>query len=243
MGNQQQKKVKGVVDIIFLIDATYSMYDCIDALKDNIEMFIDVLTTKNANNQQPVKDWRGAIFGYRDFDVDGDKWLETNDFVRDAADLKNQLRALEADGGGDEPESLLDAIYKVANLGQTDKDAPEEKDKWRYRTTAARVVIIFTDASFKTAMSIPEASGGDVMDIKNQCNKHSIILSIFAPDMPDYKKLGGIDKAEYMRIGSAGSNPQQALKDFTADKKNFEQTLIMLAKTVTKSQPPTPVIS
>ena len=35
------KKTKGVVDVVFLMDATKSMEPCIDALKDNVATFVD----------------------------------------------------------------------------------------------------------------------------------------------------------------------------------------------------------
>src|SRR5207253_10259760 len=79
----QRPKAKGVVDIVFLLDATGSMQPCIDALKDNIAKFIDSLTEGGPNNQLPVRDWRGRVVGYRDLPADGDGWYVDNPFVRD----------------------------------------------------------------------------------------------------------------------------------------------------------------
>src|SRR5687768_2501635 len=154
-------RTKGVADIVFLIDVSGSMTPIIDALRKNIETFIDSLSHGDANNAAPVKDWRGKVMGYRDIEhatAEGLQWLEDNPFVRDAVALKAQLANLRAAGGGDEPESLLDALYKVATMEATPKGAQgEEPNKWRYRSDAARVVIVFTDASFKETLSIPEA--------------------------------------------------------------------------------------
>ena len=75
--------------------------------------------------------------------------LLTTPFVSEPAQIREQLNRLRATGGGDEPESLLDAIYKVATVGQSDKEGQTVGPyKWRYRSSAARVVIIFTDASY-----------------------------------------------------------------------------------------------
>ena len=49
MNGQQQPKVKGVVDIVFLLDITGSMEPCINAVKDNIQAFVATLTAKDAN--------------------------------------------------------------------------------------------------------------------------------------------------------------------------------------------------
>ena len=237
MALNQETKVKGVVDIVFLLDVSGSMQPCLDALKANIAVFMDSLTTKNPNNQTPVKDWRGAVVGYRDVGADA-TWFEDNPFVRDANDLKAQLNRLKAEGGGDEPESLLDALFKVISKGQTDKGGQEDAQRWRYRSDAARVVVIFTDASFKPTLAISEAKGGTVSDIVNLCHSNRIILSIFAPDMPCYNDLAAIDKSEWESFSfdkADEQGAQKALVAFTANQDNFKKTLEQLAKSVSKS--------
>jgi len=238
----QQKKVKGVVDIVFLLDITGSMGHCIEAMKNNISAFVDYLTTKNANNQSPVKHWRAKIVGYRDFEEDAIPFFD-NPFVEDAAQLKTQLGKLEADGGGDIPESLLDALYKVANMGQTEKGAATlDPGKWRYRSDAARVVVIFTDAPYKEVMVEP--AGGTLQDVVNIVHNNRIILSIFAPNMPAFDKLCEIDKSEFNAIDCDTSDPhgpQNALAAFTADQANFRKTMEQLAKSVSKSAEVPPV--
>lgn len=233
----QEKKVKGVADIVFLLDVTGSMEPCIEALKANISTFIDTMTTKNANNQSPVRDWRACVVGYGD--VEEDKgWLVDNPFVRDAAQLKAQLAALKAEGGGDEPESLLDALYKVINRGQIAKGGQEEPGKWRYRSDAARVIVVFTDAAFKPKLAIPEAKGGTVDDIVNLCHTNKIILSIFAPEMDCYNALSAIDKSEWEAFSFDATDregAQKALAAFTANKESFRKTMEQLARSVSKS--------
>ncbi|MDQ3522048.1 MAG: VWA domain-containing protein, partial [Gemmatimonadota bacterium] len=175
--DQQQTKTRGVADLVFLIDVSGSMAPIIDALKRNIELFIDSLSAGEGNNVSPVRDWRAKAVGYRDFDEDPLPFGD-NPFVRDVAALKAQLTGLVAEGGGDEPESLLDALFKIANMGQMERGAQsDDASMWRYRSDAARVVIVFTDASFKETMSIPEARGGGVADVTNAMVNNRIILS------------------------------------------------------------------
>ncbi|NNU35159.1 VWA domain-containing protein [Rhizobium sophorae] len=236
---QERPKTKGVADIVFLVDVTGSMESCIDALRRNIEAFIDSLSQGDPNNAAPVKDWRGKVVGYRDIEAaeaEGLPWIVDNDFVRDASALKAQLGTLQANGGGDEPESLLDALYKVASMEAVPKGSQtEDPAKWRYRSDAARVVIVFTDASFKETMSIAEAKGGSLQDVANLVMANRIILSLFAPNFEGYDRLSQIDKSEWEVVEYEGLNPQEALQKFTSDPVNFRNTLKQLAASVSRS--------
>jgi len=236
---QSREKTKGVADIVFVVDISGSMAPCIDALRQNIETFVNSLSSGDANNAAPVKDWRAKVVGYRDIEAaeaDGLPWVVDNEFVRDPAELKSQLAALQANGGGDEPESLLDTLYKVATMEAMPKGAQSvEPGKWRYRSDAARVVVVFTDASFKETMSIPEAKGGSLQDVANIVMANRIILSVFAPNFEGYDRLSQIDKSEWEVVEYEGLNAQQALQKFTSDPVNFRNTLKQLAASVSRS--------
>jgi hypothetical protein len=167
---------------------------------------------------------------------EGLPWIVENSFVTDANALKAQLAALEAAGGGDEPESLLDALYKVASMEATPKGAQSaDPGKWRYRSDAARAVVVFTDASFKETMSVPEAKGGSLQDVANIVMANRIILSLFAPNFEGYDRLSQIDKSEWEVVEYEGLSPQEALKKFTSDPVNFRNTLKQLAASVSRS--------
>ena len=110
---------------------------CIDALRKNIEAFIDSLSQGGPNNAAPVRDWRGKVVGFRDIEAaqgEGLPWIMDNSFVTDANALKAQLAALDAAGGGDEPEVAARRLYKVASMEATPKGAQSvDPGKWRYR--------------------------------------------------------------------------------------------------------------
>jgi hypothetical protein len=236
---QTRAKTKGVADVVFLIDVSGSMAPIIDALRKNIEAFVDSLSSGDANNVAPVRDWRGKVVGYRDIEAaaaEGLEWLEDHPFVRDAGALKAQLAALRAQGGGDEPESLLDALYTIATMEASAKGAQaEDANKWRYRSEAARVVVVFTDASFKETMSIQAVKGGALQDVANVVMANRIILSLFAPNFEGYDRLSQIDKSEWEVVDYEGLTPQEALQKFTADPANFRTTLKQLAASVSRS--------
>jgi hypothetical protein len=230
----ESKKVRGVADIVFLIDVTGSMQPCIDALRDNIRTFIDTLSTSDANNSNPIKDWRGRVIGYRDHKHDAE-WLVQFPFVRDTNELKGQLSKLQAQGGGDEPESLLDALYMVSTCPQGAKGEVDEL-KWRYLSDASRVVVLFTDATYHAKMTIPEAAGGDVDDVINHLTTSKILLTYFAPNLPCYDELAKLPKSAFECIDiEPGMAPHQALSAFTSKPESFTKTMEKLARSVSQS--------
>ncbi len=234
MSLSQSEKVKGTCDIMFLLDASGSMAPCIDALMENIAVFVQGMQDPQA--PEHVGDWRCTVWGYRDVVADKDRWLVSNPFVRDVAGLRAQLGDLRARGGGDEPESLLDALYKAATLPASDRGQPEDPVRWRYRSAAARVIIVFSDASFHPTMSIPEAAGGSVQDVINAITANRFATVFYAPGFACYDDLSVMDKAEFEQIcGGDDPDPPKAMANYTQDKANFAKALAALAKTVTKS--------
>ncbi|MGZ4798855.1 MAG: vWA domain-containing protein [Acidimicrobiia bacterium] len=102
------------LDVMFIIDATGSMGDEIEQLKANIVSISDQLA------KLPTKpDIRFATTVFRDR---GDAFVtRTFDFTSDVGAFQTALRAIEADGGGDVPESVnaavSDAIHKPSWRG------------------------------------------------------------------------------------------------------------------------------
>lgn len=248
-------KIKGVVDIVVLMDVTGSMQVCIDAVKGSVSRFINAMVVADANNGAPIKDWRVKVVGYRDHERDGDAWFVDNPFVRDVSAVEAQLAAptMHATGGGDEPESLLDALFKVATMPEAGVQDGEDPARWRPRGTARRAVIFFTDATFKPTMSLPQAAGGQVGDVLHRIAGASIILCGFHPEWPGYNELGLADKADLRPIvtlaespalaglgkpGSEGAEAQrvaaEAMTRTAGDPAAFTKLLEQLGKTLSK---------
>ncbi len=254
-----ETKVKGIVDIVILMDVTGSMQTCIDAVKQSVATFISSMTSTDANNGAPIKDWRLKVVGYRDIEKDGDAWFVDNPFVRDAAAVQAQLSApsMQAVGGGDEPECLLDALYKVASIGEVGVQDVEDPNMWRARGTCARAVVFFTDASFKKTMTIPEASGGGIGDVIAKIVGSNIILCGFFPEWEGYIELGSMDKSQMIAILRLADAPalaglgkegpegraahEAAVRGISAkvgDPNAFVEIMKQLAKSVVKSTLP-----
>ena len=226
----------GVADIVFLVDVTGSMKPCIDALRDNINKFIDMLTSTEGNGS-PVTDWRARVVGYRDFIADGSTsygWLNDTVFTRDVTTLRHQLSSLTARGGGDNPESLLDAMMTVAATGSVDLQATgdeENSNKWRVPGSAARIVIVFTDATYHPTMSIPGYEGAGVRDLYNIYNQEHIKPYFFVPADASYAIFGRFKGAILTQCGEGCDG----LLSVTNDQAQFQKLLEQLAKGVSQS--------
>jgi hypothetical protein len=237
--NQQgQRSAKGSADIVILLDLTGSMQACIDSVRENVGNFISFLSSPAGSNENPIRDWRLKICGYRDFEFDefdartgqkGPGWFVDNPFTRDVAQARKHLSAqnMAADGGGDDAESLLDALYKIGSLGEPSDSATEDANLWRPKKSATRIIIFFTDAAFKPEIKAPEGHGGGVDDVLARLSEKRIILCGFAPETDGYYDLASLDKAEIEFTSS--------LESLATNADGFQNILKQLAKTVSKS--------
>lgn len=240
MTQESLGKKKGIADIVFLIDVSGSMGPCLEALKENVGVLIDSMTNPGPNAAAVVKDWRIKVCGYRDAAADGDQWWVDMPFTADTARVKADLAALEASGGGDEPESLLDGLWKLAKLPVTEKDMPSEPSAWRHRHDAARCVVVFSDATCHMATSIPEAGGAKFEDVAREVMAARLRLSLYVPEAECYEIISQIDKSDVETIGTL-SNAVEAMVTFSRDTNNFRKTMEQLAKSISVSSE-TPVL-
>jgi hypothetical protein len=203
-----------------------------DALRANIGAFAEAMT--DSGNPDRVRDWRAAVAWYRDAAIDGPDWFGLHPFVTDVAALKAQLQTIEARGGGDEPESLLDAIFKVSCLEATAKGADAEPTKWRYRSSAKRFVVVFTDATMHRTMVIPEAAGGLSRDVINKIHEQKLQLHLFAPDNECFEELSSADKANWYMI--PGPDFVAGMIAYTSDLHgNFRKVIEALGRSLSTS--------
>lgn len=233
-------KRKGVVDLVFILDATGSMEPCIEAVKRNIRGFIARLaagTDGGPNAASASIDWRIRVVGYRDSKHAPD-WFFDNPFVRTVEEAHAQLDALEVGDGGDEPESLLDAIYTVCATPESERGQSEDPRRWRHRRDACRVAVILTDASFHPQMSGGPAVGGTIEDVQNAVMNARLYLRGFVPDMDCFVGLESIDRADLQRIPFDASRPHgavEALEKWTRDQQSFAKVLDALAQSISQT--------
>ena len=221
------------VDVVFLIDATGAMEICIDAIKLSLGLFFDTLT----GDQSPIKDWRARVIGYRDANCDGDMWLETNPFVaNDLSGLKSQFDRLTPQGGGDEPESLLDALSYVCNWGELAPAASPNSESWRHRADCKRAIVLFTNATYHPTMSAKSVNaGGTADDVISELATKKITLLMVAPDSPCFDKLTEADKS--VLVKELVSPFAESLTSLSNADESFQKVMRALAKTLMVETP------
>jgi hypothetical protein len=112
------------LDVLFLIDATGSMADEINQLKENIQAIaaqIDLLPSR--------PDVRFGMVYYRD---QGDEYVtRMADFTPDVEQFAGQLAEVYADGGGDYPEDLNEALWRAVR-----------EPEWRVEGTVGLIFLV-----------------------------------------------------------------------------------------------------
>lgn len=111
----RSKVDKPKMQVVFLLDATGSMSGLISAAKDKIWSITSSLTQTD-----PVPDIEVGMIFYRDR---GDEFITKKiPLGTDLDNLYEQLMAISADGGGDMPESVNQALYEGVNHMQWDNN-------------------------------------------------------------------------------------------------------------------------
>lgn len=112
------------LDVHFLIDATGSMSDEISQLKENMISVAERIASMHSN-----PDVRYGMTIYRDR---GDLFISrTFDFTPDVVAFTDALREVQAEGGGDYPESLNEGLHQALHM-------PE----WRVEETVSLLFLI-----------------------------------------------------------------------------------------------------
>ena len=145
------------IDVAFALDTTGSMGDEIDVVKEKI---VDI--ARNISAGQPRPDVRFGIVAYRDR---GDVYLtKAFPFSREIADVQKALRTLDANGGGDEPESVAEGLYATVHELQ-----------WDFSKDTARMIFLVGDAG-----PHEYADGKDWRKVTSEAAEKGITISVIA---------------------------------------------------------------
>lgn len=123
----QQNKIERI-EVAFVLDTTGSMEGLIDGAKRKIWTIANTIV-----DIQPDADIRMALIGYRDR---GDDYvIKSFDMSKDLQALYGNLTRFEADGGGDEPEAVNEAL-----------DTAVSKLTWSDKQGTRKIVFLVGDA-------------------------------------------------------------------------------------------------
>lgn len=185
------------VDIVFCVDVTGSMTPIIDQVKTNALRFYDDVQTNLTEKGKTVDELRVRVLAFRDFEADGPAAMQESPFFelpRDQSHFSNFVNSLIAEGGGDAPESGLEAVALAI-------DSPWTTSGDRRR----QVIVVWTDQPAQplgsTALPTELASRvpanfSDLTDLweneQGAMGSSSKRLILFAPDGPGWSEVSGV---------------------------------------------------
>lgn len=138
----------GNIDVVITLDATGSMIDDIDEVKNNIESIVDKVKSKSSSA-------RFALVTYKDRPDQGGDTSDypsqvEQDFTDNVDTLKSKLESITVSGGGDDPETVFSGIDSSLNL------------KWR--DGVKKVDIVYGDAPAKDPEPVTNFTWSSVAD-------------------------------------------------------------------------------
>jgi hypothetical protein len=185
------------VDIVFVIDVTGSMTPILDKVKANaLRFYSDVQSNLTAKGKN-IDELRVRVVAFRDIVADGEAALQESPFFELPAEqsgFSSFVNGHVAEGGGDAPESGLEAVA----LAMT--------SPWTTRGDRRRqVIVVWTDqpAHPLDASALPPAFAGRVPadfsaltdmweDPQGPLGSSSKRLILFAPDGPGWSDISGV---------------------------------------------------
>jgi hypothetical protein len=185
------------VDIVFCVDVTGSMTPILDQVKANALRFYSNVQSNLTAKGKTIDELRVRVVAFRDIVADGDAALQESPFFElpaEAAGFSDFVNGLVAEGGGDAPESGLEALA----LAMT--------SPWTTRGDRRRqVIVVWTDqpAHALDASVLPPPLTGRVPadfsaltdlweDPQGPLGSSSKRLILFAPDGPGWSDISGV---------------------------------------------------
>jgi hypothetical protein len=185
------------VDIVFCVDVTGSMTPILDQVKANALGFYGDVQSNLTAKGKTIDELRVRVVAFRDIVADGEAALQESPFFELPAEergFSGFVNGLVAEGGGDAPESGLEAVA----LAMT--------SPWTTRGDRRRqVIVVWTDQPSHPldASTLPPALVGRVPadfsaltdlweDPQGPLGSSSKRLILFAPDGPGWSDISGV---------------------------------------------------
>ncbi len=185
---QVTKPSKPRVEVCFVLDTTGSMGGLIEGAKQKIWSIANELVSA-----KPAPDLRIGLVGYRDR---GDEYVtKTVDLTNDIDAVYAQLKTFQAAGGGDEPESVNEAL-----------DAAVNKMSWSGGSEGLKIIFLVGDAP----PHMDYADGPKYPGICEEAVKKNLIINSvqcggMAATMKFWKDIARLSEGRYVAIPQTGN--------------------------------------
>lgn len=189
-------KMSYTVDIVFVIDATGSMGDLIDIVKNNALSFYSDLSEIMSKKNKVIQSLRIKVIAFRDYIADRKDAMLSTDFFNlpeETDDFRDTINSIEAFGGGDEPEDGLEALAFAI------------RSKWNTESLKRRqIIVVWSDASThelgygKKEPSYPKSMAKDFNELtrwwgdkqdEGYMNYNAKRLIMFTPDVSGWSDI------------------------------------------------------
>ncbi len=198
-------------DIMFVLDCTGSMQGEINAIKDSITDFADTINSQGVRVRVGLIEFRDRLIG------EESRVLQFNGqiFTADPVIFRTEVAGLKAGGGGDEPESSLDALMLAL--------------RQPFSSDANKVIVLITDAPphipDKTTKNIEE-----VIRAVHATRLDQLYIVMRTRDAASQVYLKLLDEGTRGLVFDLGKGD-----DFRARAEHFKRTLMSLGKTISVS--------
>jgi Mg-chelatase subunit ChlD len=195
------------VEVAFVLDTTGSMADLIDGAKRKIWSIANTIVETNPDAEISM-----ALVAYRDR---GDDYVvKTAALSEDIQGLYGKLMKLQADGGGDTPESVNEALDKAVSGLQWSK-GPDVK----------RIIFLVGDAP--PQMNYNERQYPEILKEADQ--RHIIVNTVQAGDMPEttpiWQEIAQFGHGRFIAIPQSGGEVVVIETPYDADILHMQRSL------------------
>ena len=159
---EENEKISGQADIVFVVDSTGSMSDAIYNVAANIDTFIHTLSSDYSVKAN------FALIDFKDI-TNGEKTTlvknGSSNWFTDATEFKKCINSIYVEGGGDDLETPIDGLAMAYELD--------------FRKDADKFVILITDADYKNDNNYGIASMDEMTGMFSEAG---IVTSVISGD-------------------------------------------------------------
>jgi Mg-chelatase subunit ChlD len=182
------KETKPRIEVCFVLDTTGSMGGLIEGAKQKIWSIANQIVSA-----KPTPALKLSLIGYRDR---GDAYVtQVTDLSDDIDSIYEKLRAFKADGGGDTPESVNQALHEAVT-----------KISWSQERDVLKIIFLVGDApphmDYKDDMKYPDVCH---LAVKRDLIVNTVQCGTSIPETPAiWKEIAKLSEGSYSAIEQSG---------------------------------------